>query len=119
MNKKDLYAVLKDKTRIAWVEVFTDPEAGDGLRVWFEDWRGLEFYRLEFYRSKATFVKWLEEWDIVSTAAAEKAARALLPGGQLLPMYRGPKCTFVQIKTKSTKAGEKYAYSWVNLDLIN
>ena len=41
MNKKDLYAVLKDKTRIAWVEVFTDPEAGDGLRVWFEDWQGL------------------------------------------------------------------------------
>ena len=40
-------------------------------------------------------------------------------GSQLLPMYRGPKCTFVQIKTKSTKAGEKYAYSWVNLDLIN
>ena len=72
MNKKDLYAVLKDKTRIAWVEVFTDPEAGDGLRVWFEDWRGLEFYR-----SKATFVKWLEEWDIVSTAAAEKAALIL------------------------------------------
>ena len=36
MNKKDLYAVLKDKIRIAWVEVFTDPEAGDGLRVWFE-----------------------------------------------------------------------------------
>lgn len=114
MNKKDLYAVLKDKTRIAWVEVFTDLEAGDGLRVWFEDWQGLEFYR-----SKATFARWLEEWDIVSTAAAEKAARALLPGSQLLPMYRGPKCTFVQIKTKSTKAGEKYAYSWVNLDLIN
>ena len=45
MNKKDLYAVLQEKTRIAWVEVFTDPEAGNGLRVWFEDWRGLEFYR--------------------------------------------------------------------------
>ncbi len=30
MNKKDLYAVLKDKIRIAWVEVFTDP----GSRGW-------------------------------------------------------------------------------------
>ena len=57
--------------------------------------------------------------SFADAAAAEKAARALLPGSQLLPMYRGPKCTFVQIKTKSTKAGEKYAYSWVNLDLIN
>ena len=114
MNKKDLYAVLEKKIRIAWVEVFTDPENGDGLRVWFEDWQGLEFYR-----SKAAFLKWLEEWDLTSTAAAEKAARAILPGSQLLPMYRSPECTFIQIKTKSTRDGAKYAYSWVNLDLIN
>lgn len=114
MNRKNLFEVLEQKIRIAWVEVMLDPECGEGLRVWFEKGGAIEVYR-----TKETFLKWLEAWDLTSTAAAAALAKGVTGKCHLLPLYRSHTTTFIQLKTKSCGFGEKYAYSWVNLGLIN